>query len=130
MPIEHLQTVTDAFEQWNRREFGAAAERFTDDCEWHSWLSAVDAPVFRGRAELESAWRDVLEHMELELDFARMEEVGDKVLVDVVARATGERSGAPADSSWFQLYSFRGGLVSKVEPFASRDDAIAAAERA
>ena len=73
-------------------------------------------------------WRDIAEHFNLEMDFSRMEEVGGCVLVHVHARGTGAESGASAEEDWFQLYSFRGDEIVRVQAFDARDDALAAAK--
>jgi ketosteroid isomerase-like protein len=64
----------------------------------------------------------------LALDFRRMEEVGDCVLVHVHASGTGVGSGATVEEDWFQLYSFRDGAIATVRAFDLRDDAVAAAQ--
>jgi ketosteroid isomerase-like protein len=128
VPVEHLQTVADAFEKWNRDDFAGAVEHFTEDAEWEAQISALDSSLYRGRAEIEGMFRDIAEHLELRMNFRHIEEIGDKVLVDVFATAAGKSSGAEVDAGWFQLYSFREGGVCRVQPFESRDDAVAAAE--
>jgi hypothetical protein len=57
-----------------------------------------------------------------------MEQVGDEVLVQVVAEATGQGSGAAAAGDWFQIHWLRDGLISRVETFDTREQAVAAAE--
>jgi len=128
MPIEHLQAVADAFEKWNAGDFDGAAEHFSEDCEWDAHLSALEADRYTGRAAITGMFRDLTEHLDLQMNFRHMEQVGDKVLVDVFATAAGRSSGAEATDSWFQLYSFREGQVCRVQPFESRDEAVAAAE--
>jgi ketosteroid isomerase-like protein len=127
MGAERMQTVAEAFERWNREDFEGASEYFTSDCEWRPQIGALDAKLYSGREALAAMFRDISEDLKLSLNFRHMEAIGDKVLVEVFARPIGDAGGASVEDDWFQLYSFREGEICKVEPFESRDDAIAAA---
>ena len=124
-----LVTVTRAYEAWNRKDFEGSVTDFTDDVEWHPHIGAVDSRLFRGPEEIAAMFKDISEHFDLEMNFTRMEEIGDFVLVDVSAQGRGVESGASAEDSWFQVYRFRGDQVCRIDAFDSREEAIAAAER-
>jgi ketosteroid isomerase-like protein len=121
----HLQSVAEAYERWSRGDFEGAAALCTDDVAWHPHID-IDARVHNGRDEVAQMFRDRAEQVGLRLDFSRMEEVGDKVLVHMVAEVTGEESAAEADD-WFQLHWLRDGLMCRVEAFDTREEAVTAA---
>jgi ketosteroid isomerase-like protein len=54
-------------------------------------------------------------------------DAGDSVVVRVDQRATGPRSGAPVRMRYFQVWTFRGGAVIRIESIMERADALAAA---
>ena len=54
-------------------------------------------------------------------------EAGDTVVVAVHQRAVGEESGIPVELRYFMLWTFRGGLVVRLESVRDRADALAAA---
>jgi ketosteroid isomerase-like protein len=53
-------------------------------------------------------------------------EVGDSIVVTARMRATGKESGVPAESTFFQVWSFRGGRVIRIQQFGQRSEALAA----
>jgi ketosteroid isomerase-like protein len=54
-------------------------------------------------------------------------EIGDSVVVRVEQRATGPRSGAPVHMRYYQVWTFRGSSVIRIESIMERADALAAA---
>jgi len=53
-------------------------------------------------------------------------DAGDSVVVKVDQRATGPASGAPVSMRYFQVWTFRGGAVIRIESIMERADALAA----
>jgi ketosteroid isomerase-like protein len=52
-------------------------------------------------------------------------EAGDSVVVRVDQRATGRQSGTPVQMGYFQVWTFRGGSVIRIESIINRADAQA-----
>ena len=127
MGAEQLQTVADAFERWSAGDFDGAAALCTEDVEWYPRID-LDQRVARGREQVAAMFRDRAEHVDLRMDFSRMEPVGDEVVVHVLAEATGGESGAKVAEDWFQLHRLQDGLICKIENFDTREQAVAAAE--
>jgi len=125
MAAKKLQTVAEAFEAWNRDDFAAAVEHFTEDVEWHPHIG--DTETRRGRKELERLFRETAEDAKLRLNFSHMEAVGERILVDVFATPVEGGGADEPDAGWFQLYSFRDGAICVVESFGKREDAVEAA---
>lgn len=128
MAGERLQVVADAFEAWNGGDYAAAVQHFSEDGEWYPYLGALEASVYRGREELQTLFRDLREHLEIQLELVSIEEVGDKALVRVRAQGAGSVSGASTAAEWFQVYSFEGNHIHRVQAFKAREAAIGAAE--
>lgn len=54
-------------------------------------------------------------------------DAGDTVVVGVTQRATGPKSGAPVHMRYYQLWTFRGGSVIRIESIMERPAALQAA---
>jgi ketosteroid isomerase-like protein len=54
-------------------------------------------------------------------------DAGDSVLVRVHQRATGQQSGAPGQLRYYQLWTFRGASVIRIESVMERAEALQAA---
>ena len=54
-------------------------------------------------------------------------DAGDSVVVRVDQRATGPSSGAPVRMRYYQVWTFRGGSVIRIESIMERRDALKAA---
>ena len=128
MAGERLQVVADAFEAWNGGDYAAAVQHFSEDGEWYPYLGALEASVYRGREELQTLFRDLREHLELQLELVSIEEIGDRALVCVRAHGAGAVSGASTAAEWFQVYTFEGDHIHRVRAFEAREAAVVAAE--
>lgn len=53
-------------------------------------------------------------------------DAGDSVVVSVRQRAVGAGSGAPAELRYFQVWTFRGRAVIRIESIRDRDEALRA----
>jgi ketosteroid isomerase-like protein len=49
---------------------------------------------------------------------------GDSVVAGVHQQASGKGSGAPVDMRYFQLWTFRGGAVIRLESVREREEAL------
>jgi ketosteroid isomerase-like protein len=54
-------------------------------------------------------------------------DAGDSVVVRVNQRATGRESGTPVHLRYFQIWTFRGASVIRIESVIERPDALEAA---
>jgi ketosteroid isomerase-like protein len=125
MSAASLQCVADAFERWNRGDFAGAAELFCDDAAWQTQLDAFGGNEVGGREAIEAMMRRLTEELSMSVNFRRMVPLGDKVLVEVFASGRGDTD--PVEE-WFQLFSFSGEQIKRVDPYASYEEAAAAAE--
>jgi ketosteroid isomerase-like protein len=70
-------------------------------------------------------WLEPFDGWEIEAE--RYIDAGDKVVVFLNQRGTARASGAAVDMRFGQLWSFKEGLVVRVQLFANPDEALAAA---
>jgi len=88
-----------------------------------------DPGVYRGPEEIGRYMReDFLADFEgLVIVGEEFIDAGDSVVVRVRQQATGPESGAPVAMSYYQVWTFRGGSVIRIESVRERDDALEAA---
>ncbi len=128
MSEEKVAIVRRIYEEWGRGNFRAGTELF----EPHTLLvlrpDFLDAGAYLGldgigrymRAFL-GAWEDLV------IEAIEFIDAGDSIVVGVRQRGTGRGSGAPIEQTYFQLWTFRGGTVLRIENILRRGEALEAA---
>jgi ketosteroid isomerase-like protein len=74
--------------------------------DWERWASAFD---------------------ELTVTFEEFIDAGDQVVVVAHHQGRGRKSGVAVDARYYEVYTVRGGKVSRVDEFAEREEALEAA---
>jgi ketosteroid isomerase-like protein len=74
--------------------------------DWERWASAFD---------------------ELTVPFEEFIDAGDQVVVVAHHQGRGRKSGVAVDARYYEVYTVRGGKVSRVDEFAEREEALEAA---
>jgi ketosteroid isomerase-like protein len=118
-----LESVFEAFAAGN---FGSAIPLF----DQHIVLVIDEAIPDGGRYVGVDGVRDYMARFlepweRLVITAQSMEEVGDTVLVAVTQNGTGRGSQVPADFAYFQLWTFRGDRVVRLEVVRDEDRARA-----
>ena len=89
----------------------------TEDFEFRPALVFFDLdPLYRGHegwTEFWKIWRDAWETVSVRVE--RVEDLGDRAYAIVVFDGIGRGSGAPVSMSFGQLWSFRDGLVERID---------------
>jgi len=128
MSRENVEIVRRIYGEWARGRFQAGAELFDP------WLLLVlrpefpDAGAYLGVEEISGYMRRFLE----DWDHAVIEGeeffgAGDSVVVGIHQQAVGKGSGIPTDMRYFQIWTFRGGRVIRIESVKGRGEALEAA---
>jgi len=87
----------------------------------------TDQPLFRGHDGVRSFFRQWLAGFEdYETEAYEPVDAGERVVVTVVDRAKGKRSGVPIERVHGQIWTFRDGMVVRVQIRDSRRDALEA----
>jgi ketosteroid isomerase-like protein len=131
MSDENVDKVRKGIDAFNDRDFEAAMALLSDEVTWERFLSRAEAstPAVRGKEELRAVWESQVEALDIRVAPEEFIAVGDKVIVPVqmVARGTGSEIMLTTSVTW--VYVFDDGLVTKVEAFESRDQALGVADR-
>jgi ketosteroid isomerase-like protein len=127
-----VEVVRDQFAAVNERDFPRAMSLYADDVVLTVAANAfLEAGTFQGRkavGEWFGNWFRTFQpdyHFELE----ETRDLGHAVLIVASHRGHGRTSGAEVRGKTAYLYGVRGGKVTRVEIYPSRDGALEAAAR-
>lgn len=128
MAPDYAQIVRDIYAAWERGDFNAGTERFTDRTELVLNPEFPEAGTYRGPEQIAGYMRALLvpwERFTIRGDDVRAS--GNRVAAAIHQRATGSGSGAPVEFRYFQVWTFEGESVARMESIRELDDAIRAA---
>ncbi len=128
MSQENVESMRAAVDAGNRRDVEALTALLAKDAEIVPMRAALDGTVHRGPdavaqwyAALDESW----EGMEAEIESVR--DLGDRVLALGRFRARGRESGAVLDVEAWSVAHFHNGLITRLQNFTDRADALEAA---
>jgi ketosteroid isomerase-like protein len=130
MSRENVETLRRIYGEWGRGNFREGTELYDP----HVLL--VVAPefglasgVYCGPDEIARYMREALlaEWEGFVIEGEEFMDAGDSVVVRVDQRGTGPQSGAPGHLQYFQIWTFRGASVIRIESISERADALEAA---
>jgi ketosteroid isomerase-like protein len=126
---ENLETVRRIYDAWGRGDFRAGTELYDREILLVLRPEFPEAGAYHGPEEIRKYMReDFLRDLE---DAAIVGEdfldAGDSVVVRVTQRATGPGSGVPVEMSYYQVWTFRGRFVVRIENVRTRSKALEAA---
>jgi ketosteroid isomerase-like protein len=128
MSQENVEIVRQIYERWGRGDFRAGPDFYDPYVLLVLRPEFPDAGVYCGPDEIQKYMR---EDFLADLDGAVMvgEEflnAGDSVVVRVNQQATGAGSGAPVAMRYYQVWTFRGRSVIRIESIRELQEALAA----
>jgi ketosteroid isomerase-like protein len=123
------ELLREGFEAMNRGDYEAAVADMPPEVEWHDPPELIGSGVHRGPAEVRRFWEGFGEawdewRMEL-LDLTPLSD--EQFLVHVRMLHRGQESGIELDYAIWQVWSYHGAQLARVEGYVSRADALAAA---
>jgi ketosteroid isomerase-like protein len=129
MSQKNVETVRGIYERWGRGDFRAGAELYDPYILLVLRPEFPEAGTYCGPEEIRRYMR---EDFLADFEAARIVgeeflDAGDSVVVRVNQQATGPGSGAPVDMRYYQVWTFRGDSVVRIESIRTRADALAAA---
>jgi ketosteroid isomerase-like protein len=128
MSQENVELVRAVFEAFNRRDFDAALALGHDSISWRT-LFSVETDVLRGKQQIRAAWERQIEALDVHIDVLELTPLDEtRVLAVGKWRGRGSESGAPVEQTAVQVFTVEDGRVRSVETFASRDEALEAAD--
>jgi ketosteroid isomerase-like protein len=126
---KNVETVQRIYERWGQGDFSAGVELYDPHVVLVIQPGFPESGPKYGLDALGQYMRE-----DFLRDFAgatiageEFIEAGDSVVVRVDQQATGPRSGAPVRMSYFQVWTFRGESVIRIESIMERADALRAA---
>jgi ketosteroid isomerase-like protein len=129
MSQENLEKLRMLFDAFNRRDFEAALRHAHPAIALYPALTGLDVDTgYHGRAEVKQFFETITEPWEsYVIDVEETTEAPeDRVVVVERWRARG-RDGIEFDFQLADVYTFRDGVLVKVEGFSDKDEALAAA---
>jgi ketosteroid isomerase-like protein len=128
MARDYVEVVRRIYERWGRGDFRAGSELFDPHVLLVLRPEFPDAGFYVGPEQIRRYMREdfLADLEEAAIVGEEFLEAGDSVVVRVNQRATGAGSGAPVAMSYYQVWSFRGGSVIRIESIREREDALVA----
>ena len=127
-PEHNVESVRRFIEAFNQLDLDAVLSEAAPDVELSEWPTAPGAGTYRGVEGVREAianWFDAWEWMQVEIEHLR--EVGDHVLVQLYQRAKGKGSEAEVEIRSFNVYTFAGSKVARIQLFTEEQPALEAA---
>jgi ketosteroid isomerase-like protein len=125
----NVETLRRIFERWGEGDFSAGFELYDPHVVLVLRPEFPESGPHYGRDAIRSYMREdfLRDFAEPTISGEEFIDAGDSVIVQVDQRATGPRSGAPVSMRYYQVWTFRGGSVIRIESIMERDDALEAA---
>jgi ketosteroid isomerase-like protein len=128
MSRENVELVRAVYERWGAGDFRASLDLFDPNVLFVMQPEFPDAGVYVGTQAVEEYTRGFLEPWErITLEAEEFVEAGDGVIAAVRQQGVGRESGIPTELRYFQVWSFRGPKVIRLENFRERAKALEAA---
>jgi ketosteroid isomerase-like protein len=123
-----VEIVRQIYERWGRGDFRAGVELFDPYVLLVLRPEFPDAGAYRGPDEIRRYMRGFLADLKgAAIVGEEFLDAGDTVVVRVNQRATGAGSGVTVDMTYFQIWTFRGKAVIRIENVRERGEALEAA---
>ncbi len=129
MSQENVEIVRRIYDEWARGNFNEGATLYDP----HVLLVVRPefgpaSGVYCGPDRIAGYMRDFLKEWDgLVIVGEEFVDAGDSVVVGVDQRATGQGSRTPVHAGYFQVWTFRGPSVIRIESVPERSDALEAA---
>jgi len=128
MSRENVEIVRSIYERWARGDFRGGVELYDPNVLLVLRPEFPEAGVYRGLDEIGSYMRkDFLKDFDnAAIIGEEFLDAGDSVVVRVNQQAIGPGSRAPVGMRYYQLWTFRGPSVVRIESVKERADALRA----
>jgi ketosteroid isomerase-like protein len=129
MPQDNVETVRRIYDRWGRGDFRAGMDLYDPHVLLVLRPEFPEAGAYCGPDEIRRYMRDdfLADFEGAVIEGDEFIAAGDTVVVRVHQRATGPGSGAPVEMSYYQVWTFRGGSVIRIESIREREEALEAA---
>jgi ketosteroid isomerase-like protein len=126
MSRRHVEALRTVFDQFARGDFSAWSE-VASDFQFVTSREMPDPGTYTGEEadRYRQAWLDSFEGLRMEA--LELIDAGDKVVAEVVQRGRPRGADAAVEGRWWQVITFRGDQVIRIENFTERAEALTAA---
>ena len=128
MSQDKVEAVRAVYESWSNGDFKPSLEVFDPDVLFVMPADFPEAGTYHGLEQVAEYTRGFLEpwtHIAIEAE--ELIDGGDCVVAAVRQHGTGSESGASTEFRYFQVWSFRGQKVIRLENSRNRTKALEAA---
>jgi ketosteroid isomerase-like protein len=128
MSQENVETLRRIYASWEAGDFTVGLSNFERNVTLVIDRATLDGGVFVGADGVRRYMTSFLQAWEsLTISAESFKDVGDTVLVEVKQTGIGQDSRVPVDHNYFQLWTFRGGKVIRLETIMREAEALEAA---
>jgi ketosteroid isomerase-like protein len=129
MSEENVETVLQAHDAWNRRDFDAAISVAHEDAELHfaGGFEALIGEELDGREGILRFWRDIFGTIGGQVAVDTAVDAGERVVVIATVRGIGAESGTPASLRFGEVWSFRREKAFQLDFYYEPSEALEAA---
>ena len=127
MSQENVEVVRRMYEAWASGDFHAGADDLDPHVVFVVRPGIAEFGVFSGPAGVKTYMRRILESFErLTIEATHLRAVGDTVVARVFQQGKGRATGIEVDDRYFQLFTFRGGRVVRMDVVRDEAEALEA----
>ena len=121
----NLETLNQIFAGWARGDFTAGVPVYAEDVVLVIDPEFPESGLYEGPTSIRDDYmRPLLEAFDgFTIRAESFEESGDRILVKVTQSGVGSDSGVPVEIRYFQLFTFRDGLVARLQSIMHADQA-------
>ena len=128
MSEENVELVRRGIVAFNHDDLDEVLGDYAPDVEWHTTGEFADERVYRGPAGVKRLWAQLREDIEeLSISASDIRAVGDKLFAAGTLRGRGKRSKADFEQPFWYAFTFRDGLIVRVEVYLDPEEALEAA---
>jgi ketosteroid isomerase-like protein len=127
MSEENVERLRALYADWAKGDFPGRQDIYAPDLTFEPGSPDQIGSVLTGDA-IESHLRDFLGQWErFRIELQELTEFGDTILVTERQYGTGKASGVSTEQTFYAVWTFRDGLVTRVRWDTDRDEALKAA---
>jgi ketosteroid isomerase-like protein len=128
MSQRNVEAVLAVYGRWGSGDFRASLDLFDPDVVFVLGPEFPDAGRYRGFERIAEYTRGFLEPWtQIAIEAEETIDAGDSVIAAVRQHGVGVGSGVHTEFRYFQVWSFRGPKVIRLENFRQRSEALEAA---
>jgi ketosteroid isomerase-like protein len=125
-----LARIREVYERFARGDLRASVPLLAEDVELVVWQGLPDSGSWRGSEGVVDYMRYFLSSwLDLRIEADRIEQVGDRVVVELRQVGTGRHSGVQDEMQYFHVWTLEDGIATRLDVMLDEDDARRAAQR-